>query len=38
MYDMGFPSICCKYILLQFVNKEAALPIAEQIIVRLEEI
>lgn len=24
MYDMGFPSICCKYILLPFVNKEAA--------------
>ena len=32
--DVGFPSVCCEYVLLPLVNKEALWPMAEQDIAR----
>ena len=35
---MGFPSVCCEYVLLPLVNKEAASAYGRVNIARLEEI
>ena len=36
--DVGFPSVCCEYVLLILVNKEAALAQTGKNTARLEEI